>query len=193
MPDFCYVTQAGASLEVASGHQDRFIFRLQQGQEVMAVDVPIEAMLRLVEWAELFYSEQSTRFSIGNVVKGLKSKFPEAGVRLSPSKEVWLQRMRRGEEIAKYVCGLAAVHFEVLVEDILNRSKFKSIVAARRVVMYLIRRHTNLSYPQVGLFLNIDHASVILGCRIVVEELGHSSPIGKAVHALEPEVVSFVA
>lgn len=56
-----------------------------------------------------------------------------------------------------------AAAYEISIEDIHGRSHRPEIVRARHAAMYLIREHTELSYPQIGRLFNRHHTSVLHG------------------------------
>ena len=64
---------------------------------------------------------------------------------------------------------VAAV-FEVGVEELRGESRVKWLADARHTAMYLIREHTNLSFPDIGRVFNRGHATVIHACQKVARE-----------------------
>ena len=59
-----------------------------------------------------------------------------------------------------------ATFFGITPADIHSSRKNRTISLARSVAMYLARKHTNMSYPEIGRFMgNKNHATVILACR----------------------------
>ena len=58
--------------------------------------------------------------------------------------------------------------FGLTPADVHSSRKTRTISLARSVVMYLARKHTSMSFPEIGRFLgNKNHATVILACRKV--------------------------
>ena len=56
--------------------------------------------------------------------------------------------------------------FGVTPADVHSSRKTRTISLARSVAMYLARKHTNMSFPEIGRFMgNKNHATVILACR----------------------------
>jgi len=64
------------------------------------------------------------------------------------------------------IISAAAGFFEVSVADIHSAKKDRTISLARSFSMYLTRRFTKMSFPEIGrAFGNKNHATVILACR----------------------------
>ena len=56
--------------------------------------------------------------------------------------------------------------FGVTPADVHSSRKTRTISLARSVAMYLARKHTSMSFPEIGRFMgNKNHATVILACR----------------------------
>jgi chromosomal replication initiator protein len=61
-----------------------------------------------------------------------------------------------------------ATFFGITPADIHSSKKNRTVSLARGVAMFLARKHTSLSYPEIGRFMgNKNHATVILACRKV--------------------------
>ena len=60
--------------------------------------------------------------------------------------------------------------FGVTPADVHSSRKTRTISLARSVAMYLARKHTSMSFPEIGRFMgNKNHATVILACRKINE------------------------
>ena len=59
-----------------------------------------------------------------------------------------------------------ATFFGITPADIHSSKKNRTTSLARSVAMYLARKHTSMSFPEIGRFMgNKNHATVILACR----------------------------
>ena len=58
-----------------------------------------------------------------------------------------------------------AAHFSFISYDLISPCRSRALVAARHVAMYLARRHTDRSYPEIGRRFGRDHSSVISAVR----------------------------
>ena len=66
--------------------------------------------------------------------------------------------------------------FYSMEESVLrSRNKTKNTSEARHVAMYLIRKLTNLSYPDIATVFGVNHTTVIYALRRVEKDLGNSS------------------
>ena len=59
-----------------------------------------------------------------------------------------------------------AKFFGMTPADIRSNRKTRTVSLARSLAMYLTRKHTNMSFPEIGRYMgNKNHATVILACR----------------------------
>ncbi len=85
-------------------------------------------------------------------------------------------------EIIKFV----ARHYGLKVSEIKSRNNTKQIVFPRQVAMYLCKRLTELSYPEIGKQFNNKHHSTVMHSVEKIEKLRVSDP------DLDRSLVSFV-
>lgn len=65
-----------------------------------------------------------------------------------------------------YVLDAVAQYFDVTVLDMKHRSRMRSIAIARNLACFLLRKHTQLSYSQIGELLgNRDHTTILSNSR----------------------------
>ena len=95
-----------------------------------------------------------------------------------------------------------AAFFGLTPADLHTSRKSRNIALARSVTMFLCRRHTRMSYPEIGRFLgNKNHSTVIQACRKIERLLGvggeaiwdapagrQSLPIEQLLHRLEEQI-----
>jgi chromosomal replication initiator protein len=78
---------------------------------------------------------------------------------------------------------------DVKIPDIKSRKKNKNIVAARQICMYLARKLTNSSFPDIGDKIgNRDHSTVIYSCNKVEKLIETDMKMRKIVTDLEEAV-----
>lgn len=58
-----------------------------------------------------------------------------------------------------------AAYFGITPADIHSSRRVKTVTVARMVAMCLARRHTRMSYPEIGRFMGKNHSSVILAVQ----------------------------
>ncbi len=69
-----------------------------------------------------------------------------------------------------------AKFFALTPADIRSNRKTRTVSLARSLAMYLTRKHTNMSFPEIGRYMgNKNHATVILACRKIETYLADNS------------------
>ena len=79
-----------------------------------------------------------------------------------------------------------AVHFALKVSDMVSKRRTKNLSFPRHIAMYLCRKHTTCSYPEIGShFGGRDHSSVIHAANVVSTKLKSDSQIRLQVTEIE--------
>jgi len=60
---------------------------------------------------------------------------------------------------------VAAAFFGITPADIHSSRRTRTVSAARMITMFLARRHTRMSYPEIGRFTGKNHSSVVLAVQ----------------------------
>jgi chromosomal replication initiator protein len=67
---------------------------------------------------------------------------------------------------------VVAIFFGLTPADLHTSRKSRTIALARGIAMYLARKHTDMSFPEIGRFMgNKNHSTVILACRRISKML----------------------
>ncbi len=67
---------------------------------------------------------------------------------------------------------IVAIYFGLTPADLHTSRKSRTIALARGIAMYLTRKHTDMSFPEIGRFMgNKNHSTVILACRRISKML----------------------
>ncbi|MFH0981328.1 MAG: chromosomal replication initiator protein DnaA [Planctomycetota bacterium] len=67
---------------------------------------------------------------------------------------------------------IASIYFGLTPADLHSSRKTRTIALARGIVMHLARKHTNLSYPEIGRHLgNKNHSTAILANRRIAQSI----------------------
>jgi len=93
-----------------------------------------------------------------------------SAISLSMAREVLEDHISRTDPIVHLsdIEAATATFFGMTPADLHSSKKTRSISLARSVAMYLARKHTTMSFPEIGRFMgNKNHATVILACRKV--------------------------
>ena len=68
------------------------------------------------------------------------------------------------------IISVACQHFGLTQEQLLGRSRVRTISVPRQLVMYIIREETGISYPEIGRILGgRDHSTIVHGCEKISE------------------------
>lgn len=79
-----------------------------------------------------------------------------------------------------------ATHFGVRPSEMVSKTRTKSVSFPRHVAMFLCRKHTTLSYPEIGgQFGGRDHSSVIHAANVVAGKIQSDQEIRKVVQEIE--------
>jgi chromosomal replication initiator protein len=79
-----------------------------------------------------------------------------------------------------------ATHFNLKVADIISKRRTKNLSFPRHIAMYLCRKHTTASYPEIGEhFGGRDHSSVIHAATVVSSKLSTDAQVKVFVEDIE--------
>ncbi|MCP3964994.1 MAG: chromosomal replication initiator protein DnaA [Lentisphaerae bacterium] len=81
-----------------------------------------------------------------------------------------------------------AEHFDIRVNDILSSKRPKNIAEPRMVAMFLCRKLTAFSYPEIGTAFGKNHATVMNACKKVPELCSKSENMRRSVSLLERQL-----
>ncbi len=100
----------------------------------------------------------------------LKDILPEAGKKPAAA------------EIVKFV----ARHYDLKVSEMKSKSNSRQIVIPRQVAMYLCKKLTDLSYPEIGkLFNDKHHSTVMYSCEMVQKKRGADPDFDRTLQGFE--------
>lgn len=89
-------------------------------------------------------------------------------------------------EIIKFV----ARHYDLKVSEIKSKSNSRQIVIPRQVAMYLCKKLTDLSYPEIGkLFNDKHHSTVMYSCETVQKKRESDSDFDRTLAGFEQHFV----
>lgn len=84
-----------------------------------------------------------------------------------------------------------ATHFGLKVADIISKRRTKNLSFPRHIAMYLCRKHTTCSYPEIGAhFGGRDHSSVIHAASVVTTKIKNDSHVQSQVGEIEKVLLS---
>jgi len=79
---------------------------------------------------------------------------------------------------ADKIVQLAGRRFGVTREQVFSKSRDRTIALARAVTMHLVRKHTLMSYPEIGRVLGgKNHSTVLMAVQRIEKQLGQDSTV----------------
>ena len=84
-----------------------------------------------------------------------------------------------------------ASHFSLKVSEIISKRRTKNLSFPRHIAMYLCRKHTTCSYPEIGShFGNRDHSSIIHAASVVTTKIKNDSSVREQVQEIEKALLN---
>jgi len=84
-----------------------------------------------------------------------------------------------------------ADHFGIKVSEMVSKRRTKNLSFPRHIAMYLCRKHTTYSYPEIGgYFGGRDHSSVIHAANVVSTKIGADLNVKAIVGEIERRLLS---
>lgn len=78
--------------------------------------------------------------------------------------------------------------FNVSISDLTGKRRTHNIAFARQVAMFLCRKLTNCSFPEIGaLFGGRDHSTVIHACKVIEEKLSQNEQLKENINSIEKD------
>jgi len=71
---------------------------------------------------------------------------------------------------------VVAAFFGITPADIHSSRRTRTVSLARSIAMFLARRHTRMSFPEIGRFMGKNHSSVVLAVQRIEKRLGQDEP-----------------
>lgn len=83
-----------------------------------------------------------------------------------------------------------SIHFNIKVSDIISKRRTKNLSWPRHIAMYLCRKHTTASYPEIGnQFGGRDHSSVIHAANVVTTKVAADVAVQQLVREIEKKLL----
>ena len=115
----------------------------------------------------------------GGVITAQMAKAHLRRMKIEHSRELSVERIIR----------MAATHFDISPEDITGPRRTRAISEPRQYAMYLSRKHTDHSYPELGKrFGGKDHTTVLAACRKIEKLLPNDPSLQNLIETLEEKL-----
>ena len=84
-----------------------------------------------------------------------------------------------------------AHHFNIKPSDIISKRRTRNLSFPRHIAMYLCRKHTTSSYPEIGAkFGGRDHSSVIHATNVVSKKLENDPEVQIMINDIEKRLLN---
>ncbi len=148
------------------------------------IDLPDDVALYIAK-----NSKSNVRELEGSLIRlSAASSLYKRPIDLAFAEEVLQQLLETDKPVVSVDDVINAVcrHFELKVVDIKSHRKHKHLVWPRQIAMYLSRKHTKSSFPDLGQrFGGRDHTTIIHAVKKVEERLGKSMDLENEIRAIE--------
>ena len=88
--------------------------------------------------------------------------------------------------LQELVCG----HYGISMEEMAEKTRTRRVARPRQIAMFLAKRHTSLSLPEIGRRFGRDHTTVMHGCRIIEQLIEQDIAIADDVERLDAMIAS---
>ena len=84
---------------------------------------------------------------------------------------------------------IVADYFKISIDDLKSKKRNSSIAFPRQIAMYLCRKHTDESFPKIGIeFGGKDHSTVMHSCEKIEQEIKKNKTLADEIDKLEKEI-----
>ena len=84
---------------------------------------------------------------------------------------------------------VVAEYFQISVDDLKSKKRNSNISFPRQIAMYLCRKHTDESFPKIGIeFGGKDHSTVMHSCEKIEREIKNNKDLSNTIDKLEQEI-----
>lgn len=80
-------------------------------------------------------------------------------------------------------------HYDLRPKDIVGRGRTKRVVTPRKVAMFLGRKLTEMSFPELGRFFdNRDHTTVLDACSSITKQMDEDAALHESIKAIQHQL-----
>ena len=79
-------------------------------------------------------------------------------------------------------------YYGVTMEDLRSKRKSRDISIPRQVSMYLLRQYTDMTFDDIGDYLDKDHSTVMSGVRKIEKMIGQDPTTANTIDALSKRI-----
>ena len=99
----------------------------------------------------------------------------------------------RGPKLkSDYIMDATSKYYNIAIRDLISKSRKKELVRPRQIVMYLLRKEIEMSFPNIGKELGgRDHTTAIHACHKIEREMALNERISQEIKAIRQLLKSF--
>lgn len=123
-------------------------------------------------------------------------KLTECEITMDKAQEVLSNIVAEKQQILTPDIIIREVHkyYHIPIEDILGPKRTKELVAARHIVIYLLRHLCSLSYPEIGRKMGgKDHSTIMHGCKKIETNISTDSRIKEDLTILKDRIYAVIS
>ncbi len=84
---------------------------------------------------------------------------------------------------------IVADYFKISIEDLKSKKRNAGIAFPRQIAMYLCRKHTDESFPRIGIeFGGKDHSTVMHSCEKIEQEIKNNKSLAEEIDKMEKDI-----
>ena len=84
---------------------------------------------------------------------------------------------------------IVADYFKISIDDLKSKKRNANIAFPRQIAMYLCRKHTDESFPKIGIeFGGKDHSTVMHSCEKIEQEIKNNKSLADEIDKLEKDI-----
>jgi chromosomal replication initiator protein len=156
---------------------------------IEGISIPEEVMHLVAERVSSNVRSLEGALTRLHAVSSLQNKIITRELALSTLKEILEPRLViiGIDDIKKAV----ATHFSLKASDLISKRRTRNVSFPRHVAMYLCRKHTTASYPEIGhQFGGRDHSSVIHAANVICNKTKTDPDVKNLVEKIERQLLS---
>ena len=190
--------------DVADRLRTRFAWGLMADIEPPELEVRVAILRKKAEAEKISLPDDVSLYIAGNIKSNVRelegalirlaayASLSRREINLEFAREILEGSIARPSEhpSVEQVLKIVANYYQVKVADLKSERRHKSIAAPRAVAMYLARKHTKDSYPDLGrAFGNKHHTTVLSACEKIIERLKTDLALRSEIQAIESQLL----
>lgn len=98
-------------------------------------------------------------------------------------------RIKRRQVNFEMIAQQVSAFYNIKPDQLFTKSRKREVSDARQIVMYLAKKHANLSLMAIGTRLSRSHATVLYGCNTIEQRLGMEKQLKEDIGKIESAIL----